>query len=287
MCLGVANVMFPSLLCKSECERHKAMWDECYANIQKDTAEKELFQSNMEAMSKLMADFYEDLTGKELPTGPDGFRSPFSLIDCDAKGGMAADEIPNEEAAASWILGRYPQTEFDVDSWGLVGMTGWAFPRFMTSELLYPEEFSIYTGPDGVSYEVPCHVPGQADVFDEIICSPPFVNSILPETNRACVHACPVSQFSEEEYTTMWAVFSGIGMCSLALNLFMVGTWKLAGWRQTPFQLKSCVYFGLLYGIVETIPTLILKFDLPCEHPTEEEIGSSAWYQKYTNTKIK
>ena len=274
---------FPPLLCKSECERHKILWDECYENMQRDSSDKALFQSNMQAMSDLMSDVHKDMTGRELPAGKDGTRSPFSLLDCDAKGGKyAVNEIPDEEVAASWILGRYPQRYFDRGAVRLTyGIVGWAFPRFMTSEMLYPEEFSTYTGPDGVSHEVPCTIPSQSSVLAEydVTCPPPFVNSILPETYRACVYSCPMGQFTEAEYTTMWTFFVVIGMCSFALNLFVVATWKLGGWykfRDTPFQLKSCVFLGLLYGIVETIPTLILKFKLPCEHPTEEDIGSSA-----------
>ena len=92
------------------------------------------------------------------------------------------------------------------------------------------------------------------------------------------MYACPVDQFSLQDYTTMWGVFVAIGMCSFILNVIMVCTWKLAGRREfeaTPFQLKSCVFWGLVYGIVETIPTLIFKYDLPCKHRTEEEMGSS------------
>ena len=45
------------------------------------------------------------------------------------------DEFPDEEVAASWILGRYPQGHFDLDAeppiWPF-GEIGWAFPRFMS-----------------------------------------------------------------------------------------------------------------------------------------------------------
>ena len=278
-----SSILLPSLLCKDECERHKTMWDDCVANIQKDSAVKELFNSNMADMAEIMSDLHLVFTGAELPKGADGTRSPFTLIDCDAKAGGVSNEIPAEDVAASWILGRIPQTDFlfinwysyNVHNWG---MLGWAFPRFMSSDKLYPEVSSIYTGPDGVSHEVPCSSPAQGDGF-ETKCPDLFVKSILPESNKGCVYACPVNQFTLDEYTTMWTVFVTIGMCSFFLNMFMVCTWKLAGryeFDAMPFQLKACVFFGLLYGFVETIPSLIRKYDLPCIHDTVEDVGNSA-----------
>eukprot|EP00398_MALV-I-01_sp_L67-1_P000699 gene699-605_t len=276
-----ANVFLPSLLCKTECERHKAMWDLCMAKIQTNLDDKKIFDSNMATMSEKvygeLSWFFVGEREPPLPAGPDGARSPFDLLDCDAKAGGTWNEIPHEEVVASWIFGRIPQNQFGLGLFNL-GVLGWYFPRFMTSEMLYPEISSTYTGPDGVSHDVPCTIPGEADVF-KTTCPDPFVDSVLPETNRRCVYACPVHQFSLEDYTTMWTVFVSIGMCSFILNVFMVCTWKLSGRRAfdaLPFQLKACVFLGLLYGLVETIPTAILKFDLPCANETVEEVGNSA-----------
>ena len=276
------SLMLPSLLCKEECERHKAMWDICLAKMRTNADDEKWFNSNMEAMAELMNDYYSKSTGGELPQDPNGQFSPFSLLDCDAKAGWDSDEVHDKEVAASWILGRYPQTHFDRgNNPPDLGIIGWAFPRFMSSNMLYPEAFSTYTGPDGVSHEVPCTIPGQADVF-KATCPDLFVNAFFPETNRGCVYACPVSydvnQFTIDDYNTMWTVFVTIGMCSFFLNMFMVCTWELAGFRKVnemPFQLKACVFLGILYGVVETLPSLFLKFDLPCVNETVEEVGSS------------
>jgi hypothetical protein len=37
------------------------------------------------------------------------------------------------------------------------------------------------------------------------------------------------------------------------------------------YQVKACVFAALLYAIVETIPSLVLKYDLPCSECTTEE----------------
>ncbi len=75
----------------------------------------------------------------------------------------------------------------------------------------------------------------------------------------------------------MWGFSNGIGTVGLLLNLFMALTWTIADKRdlmKTPYQLKFCVFAGLLFGAVGTLPSFILKYDLPCTCETEE------WYLK-------
>ncbi len=38
-----------------------------------------------------------------------------------------------------------------------------------------------------------------------------------------------------------------------------------------PYQVKACVFVGLLYSIVGTLPSLIMKYDLPCSECNTEE----------------
>jgi hypothetical protein len=71
----------------------------------------------------------------------------------------------------------------------------------------------------------------------------------------------------------MWGFANGIGLVGFFLNSFMALTWLLGGKRclsGQPFQLKFCVFAGILYGVVATFPSLMLKYDLPCECETEE-----------------
>ncbi len=42
-----------------------------------------------------------------------------------------------------------------------------------------------------------------------------------------------------------------------------------------PYQVKACVFAGLLNAIVGTLPSLIMKYDLPCSECNTEE-----WYCK-------
>jgi len=76
----------------------------------------------------------------------------------------------------------------------------------------------------------------------------------------------------------MWSFDIGIGILAFSLNLFVACTWALGGKRilaNTLYQLKICVSCGLLYGLVVPLPTLILKYELPCNNETEEGWGTS------------
>jgi hypothetical protein len=51
-------------------------------------------------------------------------------------------------------------------------------------------------------------------------------------------------------------------LVGIALNSFMVATWMLSGKKNfdaMPIQLKACVFFGILCGLVDTIPSAALK----------------------------
>jgi hypothetical protein len=71
----------------------------------------------------------------------------------------------------------------------------------------------------------------------------------------------------------MWGVSNGIGLVGFCLNVFMASTWMMGGkayMSGQPFQLNACVLMGILYGMVATLPSLVMKYDLPCECETEE-----------------
>jgi hypothetical protein len=69
----------------------------------------------------------------------------------------------------------------------------------------------------------------------------------------------------------MWAIKNGIELVGLSLNLLLSSTWVVAGnLSKQPFQVKFCVGAGLLLGAIGTLPSLALKYELPCECETEE-----------------
>ena len=104
----------------------------------------------------------------------------------------------------------------------------------------------------------------------------------------------------------MWAGSNAVGLIGLVLNVYMCMTWSdrtlylllllsmyhsfsyypldhfhlvwLCRWLggkkaflAVPFQVKMCVFSGLLYAIVGTLPSLVMKYDLPCSECNTEE----------------
>ncbi len=61
-------------------------------------------------------------------------------------------------------------------------------------------------------------------------------------------------------------------------DIFFCPVWWLCRWLggkkvflAVPCQVQACVFSGLLYSIVGTLPSLIMKYDLPCSECTTEE----------------
>jgi hypothetical protein len=271
------EVWLPSLLCRSQCEIHAAAWNECLAVLEEDADQKLAFEFQMQQLSKIVTQganvMMRDLKDEsgyqvQLRSGPDGQMAPFSLSSCDAPGGNP-DVISGEDSALSFALGQYPGPEsFSV-----------SFPLGMSTADLYPKEFSTFTSAEeGATFNVPCFVPGEfiAQVVD---CPNPFVANPDTQSPRGCVKQCPSPAFSDREYTVMWSVKSTVGILGIICNVMMLLTWAIQSRKvvnAVPFQIKSCVIWGLLYGLIETIPSVALKYELPCSDcETEECTGQS------------
>jgi hypothetical protein len=171
-------------------------------------------------------------------------------------------------AKISFLLGQWP----DAYSSSLLGHLSLGFPTGVNTSFLYPETSVTYTHADGTTNDVACFIPGEAEV-PKVDCPHPFVNPISATNTESCIQPCPVQAYTDSEYTLMWGVSNGIGLVAFFLNVFMAFTWMLAGKRhlsEQPFQLRFCVFAGIFYGAVATIPSLVMKYDLPCECETEE-----------------
>ena len=94
-----------------------------------------------------------------------------------------------------------------------------------------------------------------------------------PKLERELHPAMPCASVHGQRIHADVGVSNGIGLVAFFLNVFMAFTWMLAGKRhlsEQPFQLRFCVFAGIFYGAVATIPSLVMKYDLPCECETEE-----------------
>jgi len=190
------------------------------------------------------------------------------LPECDVE--YPAEVAPGE-GAAILLQGYLPSSEtFRLANY---------WPLGVSPGPLFPEEFSTYKTYDGVEYDVQCFVPGAEVVIEKVECPGDFVNPQDENHVKSCIKPCPVNAYTDDEYTIMWLLYVIVGMIGFVLNAFMVLTWTMAGKKvakAVPLQLKCCTGIGLLFGVVETIPVMVLHYDLPCTCETEECIGSSA-----------
>jgi hypothetical protein len=264
-----ATLWLPSLLCKSECEAHLQVWNECLATIE-ESGKKAEFDAQMHDVITTF-EATADLLQMDYPHVSEDERVPFSLQGCDINGGVNGD-ISDGEYFLGFILGRVANTITE-------GMQlSWTFPASMATDALYPATSSMYTSSDGTVYDVPCFIPSADPNVLEAKCPDPFLPPVDESHDKPCVNPCPSPVYTTDEYSAMWLIYSIVSIVGLLLNLFMAATWYISGRRHfkaIPFQLKNCVFLGILYGLVDTLPVVLLKFDLPCSCDTDECVGDS------------
>jgi hypothetical protein len=268
-----AQMWVPSLLCRSECEKYWETWTACLSSLEADSGAKSSFDTQMQALSDavnlaasiIFKDEHYAKVAKDT-------LSPFRLLECDAPGGDP-DKNWGEESAIAWVLGQWSARDSAgswTNKWNAVSLY---FPTNMDTSFLYPVTSSVYTHDDGTNFDVPCFVPGEAKEIPKIQCPFPFVNPLAVDHISSCIQPCPSQAYTDAEYTLMWMISGGIGLAGMFLNLFMAFTWMIGGkkyFSDQPYQLKFCVFAGLLFAAVETLPSLALKYDLPCGCETEE-----------------
>ena len=99
--------------------------------------------------------------------------------------------------------------------------------------------------------QVPCYHLNDFEI-EETECADPYLSPIYNyQYFKPCVLPCPVPAFAEKEFSVMWSASGGIEAFGLGLNVFMALTWVIGNeFDDTNFNLKGCVFCGLLYGLV-------------------------------------
>jgi hypothetical protein len=228
-----APLWLPSLMCRSECEARKKVWDECVGALEFDAVAKSKFDAAMLALVSAMEFSTRAIFNVRLddPPGTLDYSIPFRELPCDSPGGDLA-AISASESVTSFLHGQYPlgPTQF--------GTYSWAFPPQTSAEFLYPEAYSVHTTAAGFAVRVPCFVPGKPQDVVPIHCPAPFVNALDSLFLSSCVKPCPVPIYTEDELRLMWVFFCVIGVVGLCLNAFTLVTWSLNGQGK---QKTSCL----------------------------------------------
>jgi hypothetical protein len=284
-----------ALLCCIQCEEQRQIWDDCVgsspsvrpssffyfvyviqpvcavsfclASIAEDPESKAKFDDRMMEGARSYRSIVRSQLGKA-HTGPavtaDQALRQIAFPECD----VSADPktIEPSEVVNDILFGRYPNFyPYDVN----VPQQSHLFPRGMATDALYPAKSSLYTDPEtGILYNSLCFRPNAETVVDAKVCPSPFVppttDELIGKVN--CIKPCPVQAYSDGEYNDMWIVSSVPACLGLLFNIYMALTWYMGGkkvFQAVNFNLKMCVLNGLLYGIIDTIPVLILGEELP------------------------
>ena len=158
-------------------------------------------------------------------------------------------------------------------------MKGWDFPPGMDTAFLHPAVSSQCTTSSGAVVDVPCTTLGKTSVQSREC---PEDLGFVPadqDASRTCVSTCPTKVVTLDEWGVLWLLACIPAIAGFVGNLFLVATWGLEGrseFAKKSTQLKACVGFGLLYGIICAIPSFALKHDVGCGScGTDECVGTS------------
>ena len=240
----------------------------CLASIAKDPESKANFDEQMMKAAENLLSVIQNtmLKGQDWwPTvAPEQALQPWTFPECDIS--ADPDSIEPSETVNAFLFGRTPNyAPYSV------AQLQWStfFPRGMATDALFPSTFSVYTDPDtGILYESPCYTPNAEAVVESVVCPSPFLPPMTDKWRGKanCIKPCPVQAYSDDEYRAMWIISSAPACLGLLCNIFMALTWYIGGkkiFKSNPFYMKMCVGCGLLYGIVDTLPVLILGEELP------------------------
>jgi hypothetical protein len=109
-------------------------------------------------------------------------------------------------------------------------------------------------------------------------------------TNVGWKQCCRIDWFDVERvhvhdlvrsYVTFYCCFPSLLCMHHSFSYFSLGHFCLVwlcrwlggkkAFLAVPYQVKACVFQGILYAIVGTLPSLIMKYDLPCSECSTEE----------------
>ena len=147
------------------------------------------------------------------------------------------------------------------------------FVDIFQSQPSHPEEGMVL--PDGA--KIACASNSAVYEAVEAVCPSGFTAYVGEESEDSCVLPCLSFLFDEDQIDTTFAVYVATGVFGFCTNLVLIGA-KLTSKRSSkakgglPRFVVFCATFGLLFALIDTIPTAMLKLDLPCSDGCADEI---------------
>jgi hypothetical protein len=106
------------------------------------------------------------------------------------------------------------------------------------------------------------------------------------ETEDQCVFACVSFLYTAEQIDSQFSTYVATGLTGMVANFSLIAwhsssflfEWnqkrrgkKKKGWSALPTFVFVCAVLGFLFGVIDTIPVALLKFDLPCSDGCTDE----------------
>jgi hypothetical protein len=145
----------------------------------------------------------------------------------------------------------------------------------------HPVEGSLL--PDGGI--IPC-ASNNASYAGLVECPQGFSPYSGTKTEDQCVFPCTSFLYKPEQMDSQFSAYVATGLTGMVINISLIAwhsssllfEWiekrrgkKKKGWSTLPTFVFSCAVLGFLFGVIDTIPVALLKFDLPCSDGCTDE----------------
>jgi hypothetical protein len=153
------------------------------------------------------------------------------------------------------------------------------------SQQAHPVEGSLL--PDGGI--IPCAANNVSYVgwySDAGNCPEGFAPYTGPDTEDLCVFPCVSFLYTRAQIDSQFSAYIATGLIGMVANFSLIA-WDATsrifewvqkrrgksqnGWSTLPTFVVACAVLGFLFGVIDTIPAAILKFDLPCSEDCIDE----------------
>jgi hypothetical protein len=132
---------------------------------------------------------------------------------------------------------------------------------------------------------IPC-ASSNASYLGLIECPLGFAPYSGTETEDLCVFPCVSFLYTREQIDSQYSAYVATGLTGMVANFSLIAwcsssflfEWtqkrrgkKTKGWSTFPTFVFMCAVLGFLFGVIDTIPVALLKFDLPCSDGCTDE----------------
>ncbi len=150
-----------------------------------------------------------------------------------------------------------------------------AYVDIFQRQQAHPAEGSLL--PDGGI--IPCASNNASYSSGHSECPERFAPYNGTETENRCVLPCVSFLYTREQLHSQFSAYVATGLIGMVANFSLIAWYsssflfewnqkrrgkKKKGWSTLPTFVFNCALLGFLFGLIDTIPVALLKFDLPC-----------------------